>query len=94
MHRAFIVLVSTISIVLGAAVAVQAQSASEVDGNLDALFGDHVPYKTFFDRLKKAVGAGDKAHRRGPAALPRSACNEPHAEQQRGDHVSARPERG
>jgi hypothetical protein len=61
LHRDFFVLVSTISFVLGAAVAVQAQSASEVDGNLDALFGDHVPYKTFFDRLKKAVGAGDKA---------------------------------
>ncbi len=60
MREAFVVLVSAISIVLGAAGAVGAQSASDVNGNLDTLFGDHAPYAAFFDKLKKAVGAGDK----------------------------------
>lgn len=60
MRKTFVVLVSAISIVLGLAGAVQAQSASEVNGNLDTLFGDHVPYEKFFDKLKKAVGAADK----------------------------------
>ncbi|MER9880924.1 hypothetical protein [Mesorhizobium sp. M0118] len=38
-----------------------AQSAAEVNGNLDTLFGSHAPYQTFFDKLKKAVGSDDKA---------------------------------
>lgn len=61
MREAFVVLVSAISIVLGAAGAVRAQSAAEVNSNLDTLFGDHAPYAAFFDKLKKAVASGDKA---------------------------------
>jgi hypothetical protein len=38
-----------------------AQSASEMDSTLDGLFGSHAPYKTFFDDLKQAVAANDKA---------------------------------
>lgn len=60
MRKALLVLVSTLSIMSGVGVA-QAQTAAEVNGNLDALFGDHVPYEKFFDALKKAVGSGDKA---------------------------------
>ena len=60
MRKALVVLISAVSIVLGVAGAVRAQNASEVNGNLDTLFGDHVPYEKFFDKLKKAVGSGDK----------------------------------
>jgi hypothetical protein len=38
-----------------------AQSATEVNGKLDTLFGSHTPYQTFFDRLKKAIGSDDRA---------------------------------
>lgn len=38
-----------------------AQTAAEVDSSLNDLFGDHVPYRQFFDRLQKAVGSDDKA---------------------------------
>lgn len=61
MRKALLVLISTFSIMSGVAGVAQAQSASEVNSNLDSLFGDHVPYATFFDRLKKAVDSGDKA---------------------------------
>lgn len=60
MRKALIVLISIVSIGLGGVGVVRAQSASEVSSNLDTLFGDHAPYETFFDRLKKAVGSGDK----------------------------------
>src|SRR5690606_13007889 len=38
-----------------------AQTKADVDASLDALFGNHQPYHTFFDALKKAVAADDKA---------------------------------
>lgn len=38
-----------------------AQTKAEVDASLDGLFGAHQPYVTFFDALKKAVAADDKA---------------------------------
>ncbi len=59
-RKALIVLISIVSIGLGGVGVVRAQSASEVNSNLDTLFGDHVPYEKFFGDLKKAVGAGDK----------------------------------
>ena len=60
MRKALVVVISTIFIALGVAGAARAQSAAGVSDNLDALFGDHVPYQAFFDKLKKAVGSGDK----------------------------------
>jgi hypothetical protein len=47
-----------------------AQSAAEVNGNLDTLFGSHAPYQTFFDKLKKAVGSDDKATVAAMVAYP------------------------
>ncbi len=44
-----------------APVTVAAQTKAEVDASLDALFGGHQPYHAFFDALKKAVAADDKA---------------------------------
>lgn len=38
-----------------------AQTAADVDASLDGLFGAHQPYHAFFDALKKAVAADDKA---------------------------------
>lgn len=40
---------------------VVAQTKAEVDASLDALFGNHQAYHAFFDALKKAVEANDKA---------------------------------
>lgn len=38
-----------------------AQTAADVDSSLDSLFGEHASYRKFFDDLKKAVTANDKA---------------------------------
>lgn len=38
-----------------------AQSAAEVDASLDGLYGDHKPYRQFFEHFQKAVAANDKA---------------------------------
>ena len=38
-----------------------AQTDAETNSTLDALFGEHAPYRTFFDELKKAVAADDRA---------------------------------
>src|SRR5690606_33181589 len=54
-HRAFALV---ICLMAGPAMA---QSDREMDATLDALFGEHVSYRQFFDGLKKAVAAGDKA---------------------------------
>ena len=43
-----------------AAFAQSAQSDQEVDARMDALFGAHEPYHAFFDRLQRAVAAGDR----------------------------------
>jgi len=37
-----------------------AQTVSEVDSQLDTLFGAHEQYRTFFGKLKGAVAAADK----------------------------------
>ncbi|MEK7948390.1 hypothetical protein WKR98_26870 [Pigmentiphaga sp. YJ18] len=47
-------------IALGAGAA-QAQTAADMDARLDTLFGEHASYRGFFDKLKQAVAAGDKA---------------------------------
>ena len=60
MRKALIVAISAVSIMSGSVGVVGAQGASEMNSNLDALFGDHVPYERFFDKLKKAVASGDK----------------------------------
>ncbi|MCT8992130.1 hypothetical protein NYR54_17850 [Chelativorans sp. SCAU2101] len=36
-------------------IAVEAQTAAEVNKTLDELFGEHAPYQAFFEKLKKAV---------------------------------------
>lgn len=38
-----------------------AQSASDMNENLDALFGEHEIYQKFFDGLKQAVATDDKS---------------------------------
>ncbi|MFB9948577.1 hypothetical protein ACFFP0_06930 [Rhizobium puerariae] len=38
-----------------------AQTAADVNATLDTLFGDHASYQQFFETLKKAVAADDKA---------------------------------
>lgn len=40
--------------------AASAQSVSEVNAQMDELFGSHKPYHAFFDKLKKAIAADDK----------------------------------
>ncbi|MDR5782843.1 hypothetical protein QCE63_25895 [Caballeronia sp. LZ065] len=37
-----------------------AQTETDVDARMDALFGAHEPYRAFFERLQHAVAAGDK----------------------------------
>ncbi len=56
-HLRFFVLAAA----LAAPMTVGAQTKAEVDASLDTLFGNHQPYHDFFDSLKKAVAAGDKA---------------------------------
>jgi len=34
-------------------IAVEAQTAAEVNKTLDELFGEHAPYQAFFEKLKK-----------------------------------------
>ncbi|MDR5817199.1 hypothetical protein QCE62_26715 [Caballeronia sp. LZ033] len=36
-----------------------AQTETDVDARMDALFGAHEPYRAFFDRLQRAVAAND-----------------------------------
>lgn len=35
--------------------------AQEMNATLDALFGEHVPYRNFFERLKQAIANNDRA---------------------------------
>lgn len=53
----FLVLGLISAVTMGSAAA---QTAADVNSNLDSLFGEHVAYEKFFDRLKKAVGSNDK----------------------------------
>lgn len=60
MRRELIALFSVVCLSVGSAGPAGAQSAAEVNSNLDSLFGDHKPYEQFFTKLKKAVVDGDK----------------------------------
>lgn len=51
---------------IAGAPAAGAQTAADMNGTLDTLFGGHAPYVAFFDALKKAVAADD---RKGVAAM-------------------------
>jgi len=51
----------TMAAVLAMPTAVYAQTATEVNTSLDALFGQHQPYRSFFDALKAAIAADNKA---------------------------------
>ncbi|MCB4771162.1 hypothetical protein LGR54_21355 [Ancylobacter sp. Lp-2] len=48
----------------------RAQDAGEVNATLDALFGGHEPYQAFFEKLKKAVAADDRAAVAGMVDYP------------------------
>ncbi|WP_295805594.1 hypothetical protein [uncultured Nitratireductor sp.] len=37
-----------------------AQTAAEMNETLDEIFGDHAPYRAFFEKLKKAVADNDR----------------------------------
>lgn len=60
MRKMLIALVSAVCLSAGSAGLAGAQTAAEVNGNLDSLFGDHKAYEQFFTKLKKAVADGDK----------------------------------
>ena len=45
---------------IGSMTPVLAGDANEVNASLDAMFGEHQSYHTFFTDLKKAVGGGHK----------------------------------
>ncbi len=60
MRKMLIVLVSAVCLSAGSAGLAGAQTAAEVNSNLNSLFGDHKPYEEFFAKLKKAVADGDK----------------------------------
>lgn len=60
MRKMLIVLVSAVCLSAGSVGLAGAQTAAEVNSNLDSLFGDHKPYEEFFAKLKKAVADGDK----------------------------------
>lgn len=53
-------LLSFATAAMGATAMAQAQTASDVDRNLDALFGSHAPFKTFFETLQRALAADDR----------------------------------
>ena len=60
MRKMLIVLVSAVCLSAGSVGLAGAQTAAEVNSNLNSLFGDHKPYEEFFAKLKKAVADGDK----------------------------------
>ncbi|MGK9236217.1 hypothetical protein KXS07_30640 [Inquilinus limosus] len=60
MRQLLIALASAVCLSVGSAGSAGAQSAAEVNANLDSLFGDHKPYEQFFTKLKKAVAESDK----------------------------------
>ena len=59
-RRPLALVLSAATIALGAATAAQAQTVAEVNATLDALFGAHAPYQTFFGTLQSAVAADDR----------------------------------
>lgn len=60
MKHFLFILVSAALLSCGATGSTAAQTTSETNKTLDTLFGSHAPYQQFFDKLQKAVGAGDK----------------------------------
>ncbi|MCK4207647.1 hypothetical protein J3U99_23170 [Brucella pituitosa] len=60
MRRFHYILVCTALISSTIVAPMMAQTTAETDQNLNALFGNHAPYQLFFERLQKAVKAGDK----------------------------------
>jgi hypothetical protein len=60
MRKVLITLAAAVCLSASCAGLVGAQTAAEVNSNLDSLFGDHKPYEQFFTKLKKAIAEGDK----------------------------------
>ncbi|AYG68802.1 MULTISPECIES: hypothetical protein [unclassified Rhizobium] len=50
-----------------------AQTAADMNKNLDGLFGEHQAYADFFTKLKSAIGSADKATVAGLVSYPFSA---------------------
>lgn len=61
MRRLGITLAAAALITLAGLVPASAQSATDMNKNLDALFGEHVIYQKFFDQLKQAVATDNKS---------------------------------
>ncbi|MFC5386810.1 hypothetical protein ACFPLB_12650 [Aquamicrobium segne] len=61
MRKSFLGIAAATLVALAAPLPVLANPVAEMNNTLDTLFGDHTRYHTFFDNLKKAVAAGDKA---------------------------------
>lgn len=61
MRKSFLGMAAATLVALAAPLPVLANPVAEMNNTLDTLFGDHTRYHTFFDNLKKAVAAGDKA---------------------------------
>lgn len=60
MRHSLFMLVSAALLSTAVAGPAAAQTAAETNQTLDALFGSHTTYQQFFDKLQKAVSAGDK----------------------------------
>lgn len=61
MRKSILGITAATLVALAAPLPVLANPAAEMNNTLDTLFGDHTRYHTFFDNLKKAVAADDKA---------------------------------
>lgn len=61
MQKSFLGIAAATLVALAVPLPVLANPVAEMNNTLDTLFGDHTRYHTFFDNLKKAVAAGDKA---------------------------------
>lgn len=61
MRKSILGITAATLVALAAPLPVLANPVAEMNNTLDTLFGDHTRYHTFFDNLKKAVAAGDKA---------------------------------
>lgn len=60
MRHFLFALISGTLLSTGIAGPVAAQTAAEINKTFDELFGSHLPYQEFFDKLQKAIDAGDK----------------------------------
>lgn len=69
-------------------IAVEAQTAAEVNKTLDELFGEHAPYQAFFEKLKKAVVL-DRSPTRPRLALEFSGLDQQHGLAACADFMSA-----